>query len=83
MMFRTLAMAGTAMLIASAAFAQAGGDSAYCKSLSSSYREYARSGQVDTDAAQAMSQCDRNPGAGIPVLEKILRDNRVKLPPRS
>ncbi len=83
MTFRTLAMAGAAVLFATAAFGQAGGDATYCKSLSSTYREYARSGQVDTDAAQAMSQCDKNPSAGIPVLEKILKDNRVTPPPRN
>jgi hypothetical protein len=83
MLIRTFALAGATLLLATTAFAQAGGDTAYCKSLSSAYRDYARSGQVDTAAATAMSQCDSKPASAIPVLEKLLKDNKVKLPPRT
>jgi hypothetical protein len=63
-----------------AAFAD---DASYCNALSAAYRDYARSGQIDTNAAAAMSQCNSNPTSAIPVLEKILKDNRVTLPSRT
>jgi hypothetical protein len=73
-----------------AAFAQSP-DVAYCRRLSevyeryigrnefSSNREFGR-GSLDGDVASA--QCrDGNP-AGIPVLERVLRNNGFSLPPR-
>lgn len=83
MLLRTIAFTGTALLFATSAFAQSGGDTAYCKSLSSAYRSYARSGVVDGEIATAMSQCDSKPMAAIPVLEKVLNGNGVKLPAHS
>lgn len=83
MLLRTLPLAGAAALLATVAFAQASADITYCNSLSSTYRDYARSGQVDSGAAAAMDQCNSSPGSSIPVLEKILTDNRVPLPKRS
>ncbi|MBS0517134.1 MAG: hypothetical protein JSR90_00490 [Proteobacteria bacterium] len=83
MLLRTIALTGTTLLIATSAFAQSGGDTAYCKSLSSAYRDYARGGVVDGAIATAMSQCDDKPAVAIPVLEKILSGNRIKLPARS
>jgi hypothetical protein len=83
MFLRTLALTGTALLLATSAFAQSGNDADYCKSLSSAYRNYARGGQVDGAVATAMSQCDSKPASAIPVLEQILNGNKVKLPARS
>lgn len=83
MIIRTLGFASAAVLLATAAFAQDSADAAYCKSLSASYRDYARSGQIDTRAAEAMGKCDSSPTTSIPVLEKILTDNRVPLPKRT
>lgn len=74
-----MAIAGSVCLPV-AAFAD---DASYCNALSSAYRDYARSGQIDTNAAAAMSQCNSNPASAIPVLEKILKDNRVALPTRT
>jgi hypothetical protein len=64
-----------------AAFAQSP-DVAYCKQLSSLYRDVNRGADPTGAGAQAMSQCDANPGAGIPYLEKSLTDAKVSLPPR-
>jgi len=74
-------IAGAAVALPVAAFAQSS-DTAYCKALSEKYRDYAKSGSVDATAATAMAQCDKNPAAGIPVLEKHLKDGKVALPPR-
>ena len=58
-------------------------DASYCAALGASYREYISAVQADANAAAAMSQCSAgNPAAGIPALEKILTDNKVKLPAR-
>ena len=83
MLLRTFALTGMGLLLATSAFAQSGADAAYCKSLSGAYRSYARGGVVDGEVATAMSQCDSNPATAIPVLEKILTGNKVKLPARS
>ena len=64
-----------------AAFAQSA-DVTYCKQLSSMYREVNRGADPTGAGAQAMSQCDTNPGAGIPYLEKSLTDAKVSLPPK-
>ena len=64
-------------------------DMAYCAQLSALYRRYlGNTGEgrtfPDVAAATAMDQCERgNPAAGIPVLEKKLRDARFTLPKRS
>jgi hypothetical protein len=58
-------------------------DASYCAALGASYREYVGAVQADANAAAAMSQCSAgNTAAGIPTLEKVLTDNKVKLPPR-
>ena len=62
---------------------------AYCAQLSALYRRYLGNtgdGRTfpDVAAATAMDQCDRgNTAAGIPVLEKKLRDARFTLPKRA
>ncbi len=58
------------------------GDVAYCKQLSSLYREVNRGADPTGQGAQAMSQCDNNPGAGIPFLEQSLTNAKVSLPAR-
>ena len=64
------------------AFAQSGDDVAYCKSLSTSVRTVTRGNAPSGPTADAMAQCDFNPGSGIPVLERVLTDAKVSLPPR-
>jgi hypothetical protein len=67
----------------------AAGDMAYCAELSALYRRYlGNTGEgktfPDVTAATAMSECERgNTAAGIPPLEKKLRDARFTLPKRS
>ena len=41
-------------------------------------------GKLDpaVSTATALTQCNRNPGAAIPVLEKALTDDKIKLPSR-
>jgi hypothetical protein len=63
-------------------------DMAYCAQLSALYRRYlGNTGEgktfPDVAAATAIDQCERgNTAAGIPVLEKKLRDGRFTLPKR-
>jgi hypothetical protein len=77
----------TACLLASvafaplAAFAQSS-DATYCQALSKLYREVNKA-TASATAAEAMNQCSQgNTAAGIPVLEKELRDAKVSLPAR-
>jgi len=84
MICRTLTLAAAASLLATAAFAQAAGDAAYCQALIAKYREASGGTQNNQAVAEAMDQCSKgNTAAGIPVLEKALKDNKVTLPPRS
>jgi hypothetical protein len=80
-----LALAFTAPV----AFAQSG-DVAYCNALADKYERYVAtvgSGRheiTDQNAAAhlAVNECHRGDISGIPVLEKVLTDNRFELPPR-
>lgn len=64
-------------------------DASYCADLSSLYRRYLSgqgNGQLfpDVTASVAMDECAKgNYAAGIPVLEKKLRDARFTLPKRT
>jgi len=59
-------------------------DSSYCAALGASYREYVGAFRADANAAAAMSQCSAgNTAAGIAALEKVLTDNKIKLPARN
>ena len=59
-------------------------DAAYCAALSASYRRNISNSNADAQAGAAMAQCTAgNFAVGIPVLEQILTDNRVQLPPRT
>ena len=67
---------------------------AYCAKLTTVYSEYVAGlatsmggvgrggGQSDIDARVAVAQCqDGNTAAGIPVLQRELRNNKVDVPP--
>jgi hypothetical protein len=78
-----------ALSLAGAALAQTGaGDLAYCESLFATFDRYiAPRGESRStsgvEAIAAIDQCRRgNTAAGIPVLEKKLRDGRFTLPSR-
>lgn len=59
-------------------------DMAYCAALSASYRRNVSNSNADAIAGDAMAKCQAgNTAVGIPVLEKVLRDARVTLPPRT
>jgi hypothetical protein len=59
-------------------------DMAYCAALSASYRRNVSNSNADAIAGDAMAQCQAgNTAVGIPVLERILRDAKVTLPPRA
>ena len=65
-------------------------DAAYCQALAQKYQAYLgnmTSGRTPmpgpVDGMVAVEQCKAgNTGAGIPVLERKLRDARIDLPPR-
>jgi hypothetical protein len=64
-------------------------DVAYCKSLAKTYERYVvkiDSGHTvqrgSTDASVALEQCRNGNTAGIPVLERELRNAKVDLPAR-
>jgi hypothetical protein len=73
--------AGLAFPLA-AAWAQSGDDVAYCQQLSSLVRTVNRGADPSGPGPQAMATCTTTPGSSIPVLEKILTDAKVSLPPR-
>jgi hypothetical protein len=65
-------------------------DVAYCQALSKKFFTNTggvvapgSAGTVPLDASVAISHCNDNPGSSIPVLEKVLHDNGVALPPRT
>jgi hypothetical protein len=59
-------------------------DASYCAALSASYRNLIGGAQEDAVAADAMAKCKAgNTAAGIPVLEKFLKEGKVTLPPRT
>ena len=72
-----------ALALPSSADAQ-GGDAAYCAQLSKLYRRYVENSpgrQYDAEAAVALDDCQKgNTAAGIPILEKKLRESGFTLP---
>ena len=77
----TMYLVAALMLSPLAAVAQST-DAKYCQALAETYRKI---GVANTDAAipEAINQCNQgNTAAGIPVLEKALKDAKVSLPPR-
>ena len=86
-----LLLGAAGMMACSAASAQSSADARYCDRLIGLYRTYVnnpddpRPVYQSPQAAQetAIASCKAgNPAAGIPVLEKALRDNKVTLPAR-
>ena len=58
-------------------------DAAYCETLSRLYAREVGSNPGSGDVPIAVAQCKAgNTAAGIPVLEKALKDAKVSLPPR-
>ena len=55
----------------------------YCNALAAKWRNLNRKDSPDTPVAVAIAQCNSNPPASIPVLEKALTDEKVPLPPKS
>ena len=57
-------------------------DAQYCQKLADLYRTTNRE-NLDATVPEAMNQCKQgNTAAGIPVLEKALKDAKVTLPAR-
>ena len=72
----------------SAAFAQSS-DAKYCAALVAKYEQYldmsSKKGQQPQglDAKQAIEKCKAGDPAGIPGIEKALKDAKYDLPPRT
>jgi len=88
-MLRLIGLAVLGLSLSGTAMAQTGsGDLTYCESLYATFDRYiAPRGESRStsgvDAIGAVEQCRRgNTAAGIPVLEKKLRDNLFNLPRR-
>jgi hypothetical protein len=59
-------------------------DADYCNALSKTYRETVPSTATpDVTVPDAMSKCSTSPATSIPILEKVLTDNKVSLPKRT
>jgi hypothetical protein len=87
-MSRTFAIVLACTALAAPAVAQSG-DAAYCARLADLARRYAGTGggdgglRPDLETLGAMTDCNKgNTAAGIPVLERKLRNNGVTLPSR-
>jgi hypothetical protein len=89
MNLRTLPTAVASWLLLLAPVVAQTSDAAYCAELTALYRRYlGNTGEgrqfPDVTASVAMDECQRgNTAAGIPVLEKKLRDARFTLPKRA
>ena len=82
-LYRTLTLAGCAVLISTGAFAQPMSDADYCQELASLYRMFVRNTTPAAAGAAAMNECDKgNYQVGITRLEEILNGRRIPLPPR-
>lgn len=59
-------------------------DAKYCQALMDVFRNLATSNSPNPDIPLAMENCaSGDPAAGIPIIEKALRDAKVALPPRN
>lgn len=80
-------LAAASLLLPVAAFAQTG-DAAYCKALVAKYEQYLdmsskRGEQPQNVAAKVgVEKCKVGDAAGIPAIEKALKDAKLDLPPR-
>jgi len=88
MTMRMICLAAALAVVSAAARAD---DVSYCKALGDKYMTYVSNMQAgrspmpeSPDIRIAIDQCNKgNTAAGIPVLEKALKDNKATLPPRS
>lgn len=83
-----LAAIALTLTASSIAFAQSN-DTKYCNALSASYDQYVESsgGRGGKQAPMAnvetaKSKCQSDPASAIPVLEGVLKDNKISLPSR-
>jgi hypothetical protein len=88
---RTAFLLLIALIPASALAQSSAADIAYCNRLADTYERYIGRNEFSTsrefgrgslDGDVASSQCRQGNPAGIPVLERVLRNNRFTLPPR-
>jgi hypothetical protein len=80
---RKLVICLTAGVAFALPFAASADDASYCKALADAYRK-TNSQNMDAAVPEAINQCNKgNTAAGIPVLEKALKDAKVTLPPRT
>jgi hypothetical protein len=71
----------TVLAIPFSAIAQVS-DAEYCKRLGDVWRVYNRGSDPAANVATAMTKCHSAAAASIPVLEKALTDDKIKLPPK-
>jgi len=57
-------------------------DAQYCKALSDIWRAYNGGADPAASVATAITHCHSDPSSSIPVLEKALTDDKIKLPKR-
>ena len=81
-------MAALVLSLPAAALAQSS-DKDYCAALSATYDKYlqltgSRGSQQPpmANVEQAKAKCRTDPASAIPVLEKVLKDNKFELPKR-
>jgi hypothetical protein len=86
-----LLLLAAGITLSSAASAQSAADARYCDKLVGLYRTYVNNPQDPKPAFRspvashesAIANCNTgNTAAGIPVLERVLRDNKFTLPSR-
>ena len=75
---------GAALALPVIALAQSA-DAKYCHDLAQLYRKYRLNQNLPSaEVPAAIAKCEAgDTAAGIPVLEKYLRDQKISLPPRS
>lgn len=79
----TAIVISAAIALPFAAFAQMT-DTEYCNKLSETYRTVVMgNGTPQATVPEAMSKCATSPATSIPILEKVLKDNKATLPTRS
>ena len=80
---RKLVICLSAGVVLALPLAASADDGSYCKALADAWRK-TNSQSMAADVPEAINQCNKgNTAAGIPVLEKALKDAKVTLPPRT
>jgi hypothetical protein len=83
-----LPVAAVAVAFPAVSFAQSN-DTAYCKALVDKYEQYldmsSKRGQQpqSAEARAGVEQCKAGDAAGIPAIERALKDAKYDLPPRT